>query len=170
MQDALAASQQQGVGGIIFTDLTKSNDTICNQEPQPKSICQSARMHSLVGNWKMRTTCQRLAQFLKQSQDSLILFMQKRRLIAAQIWVSESVIWSFRVVCTHSLLVWGYRAWQTPAKVGSAPPEPSTASPRLVSVCPWHQHQLYRKQLLMLLGLRAWVKPVFITMFILWDT
>lgn len=136
MQDAPAASQQQGAGGIIFTDLTKSNDTICNQEPQPKIFCQSANMHSLVGNRKMRTTCQRLAQFLKQAQDSLILFMQKRRLITTQIWGSESVIWSFRVACTHLLSVWVYRAWQIPAKVGLTPPEPSTASPRLVSVSP----------------------------------
>lgn len=95
VQDAPAGSQQQGVGGIIFTDLTKSNDTICNQGTQPKIIYQSANVHSLAGNWKMRTTCQRLAQFLKQAQDSLILFMQKRRLITTQIWVSEPVIWSF---------------------------------------------------------------------------
>lgn len=170
MQGALAGSQQQGAGGITFTDLTKSNDTICNQGAQPKIICQSANVHSPVGNWKMRTTCQRLAQFLKQAQDSLILFMQKRRLITTQIWVSESVFWSFWAVCTHSLSVWGYRAWQIPAKVGLTPPEPSTASPRLVSVSPWHQHQLYREQLLMLIGSRASGKPVFITMFILWDT
>lgn len=111
MQDALAGSQQWGVGDIISTDLTKNNDTICNQGAQPKITCQSANVHSLVGNWKMRTTCQRLAQFLKQAQDSLILFMQKRHLITARIWVSESVIWSFRVVRTHSLSVRGYRAW-----------------------------------------------------------
>lgn len=95
MQDALAGIQQRGVGGIIFTGLTKSSDTICNQGAQPKIMCQSANVHSPVGNWKMRTTCQRLAQFPKQAQDSLILFMQKRHLITTQIWVSEPVIWSF---------------------------------------------------------------------------
>lgn len=136
MQDALRGSQQRGVGGVIFTDLTKNNDTICNQGAQPKIICQSANVHSLVGNWKMRTTCQRLAQFLKQAQDSLILFMQKRHLITTQIWVSEPLIWSFGVVCTHSLSAWGYKAQQIPAKVGLTPSEPSTASPRLVSISP----------------------------------
>lgn len=100
MQDAPAASQQPGVRGIIFTDLTKSNDTICNQEPQPKTICQSANVRSLVGNWKMRTTCQRLAQFLKQAQDSLISFMQKRRLITTQIWGSVSYLEFLSCMCT----------------------------------------------------------------------
>lgn len=100
MQGVLAGSQQWGAGGIIFTDLTKSNDTICNQGTQPKIICQSANVHSLVGNWKMRTTCQILAQFLKQAQDSLILFMQKRRLITTQIWVSESDFWSLWALYT----------------------------------------------------------------------
>lgn len=170
MQDALAGIQQRGVGGIIFTGLTKSSDTICNQGAQPKFMCQSANVHSPVGNWKMRTTCQRLAQFLKQAQDSLILFMQKRHLITTQIWVSEPVIWSFWVVSTHLLWVWDYGPWQIPAKVGLTASEPSPASPRLVSSFPWHQHQLYREQLLMLIGLRASAELVFITMFILWDT
>lgn len=79
-------------GGIIFTDLTKNNDAICNQGAQPNIICWNANAHSLVGNWKMRTTCQRLVQFLKQAQDSLILFMKKEHLITTQIWVSKLVI------------------------------------------------------------------------------
>lgn len=79
-------------GGIISTDLTENNYAICNQGAQTKIICWSVNARSLVGNGRMRTTCQRLVQFLRQAQDSLILFMRKGHLITTQIWVSKLVI------------------------------------------------------------------------------
>lgn len=65
--------------GLLFTDLTKNNDTICNHtaEPKKKNRCQHANVYSLENNWKMRNACQRLSPISNGYTEQTDVFLMK---------------------------------------------------------------------------------------------
>lgn len=81
VKSTLAWSQKMRVG-LLFADLTKNNDTICNHSTEPKTNnkknhSQHANVYSLENNWKMRNACQRLSSISKGSTEQTDVFLMK---------------------------------------------------------------------------------------------